>query len=372
MTSGTARAAVKTGANRTELRELDLPDLERHPEGGVLRVEATGVCGSDVMWYPWPDEPAPGPLILGHHIVGVVEELSPRAADRLSLATGDRILIEEYLPCGVCLLCRRGLYRRCLRTALGAEGALRYGSTPVAVEPGLWGGFAEYAFLHERSVAHRLAPDTPIEHATLILPLSNGIQWVQRDAGIGPGDAVVVVGPGQHGLCAVLAARDTGAETIVVVGLPGDEHRLDLASELGATWAGTDTAKALEVVREATGGRMADAVLDLAAGTADTVAFGIDALGEQGRLLVAVWPAEPTPVPLTRLAANKITLKPVRGHSYEAVDVARRIVERGRLPLDPLCSGTVGLGDVHQTLVDLNDPAVRGRFIHVSVDPWLA
>ncbi|MPZ24610.1 MAG: alcohol dehydrogenase catalytic domain-containing protein, partial [Dehalococcoidia bacterium] len=338
MSHKSACAAVKMGASTTEIQELPLPDLQRHPEGGLLRVEATGLCGADVMWYSRADEPTDQPAILGHHIVGVVEELSDRAASRLSLAVGDRILIEEYLPCGTCVLCREGDYRFCPQTALGDPGALRYGSTPVATEPGLWGGYSEYAFLHERSVWHRLSPETSTEQATLILPLSNGIQWVQWDGGIGYGDTVVIIGPGQHGLCGVIAAQAAGAANIVVLGLPGDEGRLELARELGAAFAGVDTAAALEMIRDATDGQLADAVLDMAAGTTATLEFGLDALRTGGRLLAGVWPAGATPIPLRKLATKRITLRPLRGHSYEAVDAARRAVERGNLPLDLLCT----------------------------------
>jgi threonine dehydrogenase-like Zn-dependent dehydrogenase len=370
MTRGTSQAAVKVASNTTELRTFDLPDLEKHPEGGLLRVEATGVCGADVMWYPRVGEPRTEPTILGHHVVGVIEELSDRAAYGLSLAVGDRILIEEYLPCGVCVLCREGKYRMCPTTTVWDENAIRYGSTTVSREPSLWGGFSEYLFLHERSVAHKLAPSTSTEQATLILPLSNGIQWIQRDSGVEPGGTVVIVGPGQHGLTCVVAAQQMGVGNIIVMGLPGDEHRLEIARTLGAHYTVTDSEEALRIVRDVTNGRMADAVLDLAAGTPGVADFALQALGIEGTLLMAVWPDDPTPIPLLKMAIKKITIKPVRGHSFEAVDAARRLVESGRVDLDILCTGSVGLGDVHQVLMDLQNPDVRGEMIHMSVDPW--
>lgn len=370
MTRTTSRAAVKVAAQTTEIWTIDLPDLDKHPEGGLLRVEATGVCGADVMWYPRSAEPHNESTILGHHIVGVVDQLSDRAAGTLSLNVGDRVLVEEYLPCGTCLLCREGRYRLCPTTAVNDPEALRYGSTPVTRQPALWGGYSEYLFLHEHSVAHRLGDQLSTELATLILPLSNGIQWVQRDAGLQPGGTVVIIGPGQHGLCCVAAAGEMGMANIVTVGLPGDEQRLEMARELGASHTATDPQQALHIVREVTGGRMADAVLDLASGAPDTVQFALDALGIEGTLLLAVWQGEPTPISMHTLAMKKITLKPVRGHTYDSVDTARRLIGSGRLPLEILCSGTVGLGQVHQTLTDLNNPTARTGLIHMAVNPW--
>ena len=95
----TCLAAVATEPGVTEIREVPLPDPE--PTSGLLRVEITGVCGSDWSYYHHLPETR-GPLILGHETVGVIERAGSEAQRRWGLKEGDRVALEEYLPCGHC------------------------------------------------------------------------------------------------------------------------------------------------------------------------------------------------------------------------------------------------------------------------------
>src|SRR5262245_25219801 len=101
-------AAVSYDIRRTEVRTFKEPDLP--PDGGLLRVELCGVCGSDWPYYlKYPK--ARGALILGHEAVGHVAKLGAAAAARLGIKEGDRVALEEYLPCGHCRYCRSGDFR---------------------------------------------------------------------------------------------------------------------------------------------------------------------------------------------------------------------------------------------------------------------
>ena len=206
--SGRGRAGHARRCER--FRNRPFPD-----DGGLLRIEAAGVCGSDVPAYrrireaddPRPRERRP------HR-----SARAPTARERWGFEAGDRVLIEEYLPCGHCAWCRSDDFRLCDATDIWM-GGIRYGSTPVSVAPALWGGFSRYQYLHPRSVLHRVPDDVPAELAALAIPLSNGLQWTQREARVAYGSTVVIQGPGQQGLACVVAAKLAGAARIVVSGL---------------------------------------------------------------------------------------------------------------------------------------------------------
>ena len=171
-------------------------------------VEAAGVCGSD-----WKSYQSDGPVrIMGHENIGHVYRIGSVAARRWGLREGDRVALEEYLPCGHCHLCRSGEFRLCEQTEARRPGALRYGTTPVAVSPGLWGGYSQYQYLHPDSVFHRVREDVPAELAAMCIPIGNGFQWMYLDGAVGPGKTVLIQGPGQQGLACVIAAKAAGAE----------------------------------------------------------------------------------------------------------------------------------------------------------------
>ena len=120
-------AAVLVAVNRFEVQELEIPDIPE--DGGLLKIEACGICGSDARIRERIDG---GPKIMGHENVGSIARLGRVAAQRWQLKEGDRVALEEYVTCGACRWCRSGYFRYC---ALTAAGALRYGSTPLAVWP---------------------------------------------------------------------------------------------------------------------------------------------------------------------------------------------------------------------------------------------
>jgi threonine dehydrogenase-like Zn-dependent dehydrogenase len=365
------RAAVATDPYRTELRELPLPRLG--PDDGLLRVEACAVCGTDWEIYGRASRGRDlGPLVLGHETVGRVVALGEGAAARWGVAVGDRVAVEEFLPCGSCPLCRAGHYRLCPATdSRGGGPFLRYGSTPLAVEPSLYGGFAELMYLHPRSIPYPVGEAVPPELATLFVPIANGIRWTVQEGGLQVGETVVVQGPGQHGLGCVVAARAAGAGRIVVVGTERDRHRLDVARKLGADEAlvaGADDVVA--AVRDLTAGVGADLVIDLVPGVAATVEQAIALAGVRGRLVLA---GSKHGRPVTAfghdtVVRKELTLRGVRGHDARSVRPALQLIRSRRYPLEALCTHRFGLDDVDAALRlagERTDPAAIG----VSVLP---
>ena len=357
-------AATTIGPLKTEIRRYPFPEIP--PDAGMLQVEAAGVCGSD--WHAYQsDRPA---RIMGHENVGRIYRIGPVAAQRWGLKEGDRVALEEYLPCGHCSLCRTGEFRLCDQTEARRPGSLRYGTTPVSEAPGVWGGYSQFQYLHPNSVFHRVPEHVPAELAAMCLPLGNGIQWTYLDGRAGPGKTVLIQGPGQQGLACVIAAKAAGAGCVIVSGLNRDQQRLEIAKALGADHAVNVEQDDLEDrVRAATNGQGADLSIDTAGG-AHTLVHAIRATRKNGSVLFAAAPvATPSDFQIGDLLARRLTLRPCRGHSYESVELALQYIASGHFPLHLMATHRFGLAEVDLAVRSVGGQGAPGA-IHVTVLPW--
>jgi threonine dehydrogenase-like Zn-dependent dehydrogenase len=367
----TIAAAVSFDVRRTEVREFPVPEVP--PDAGLLKVELTGVCGSDWPYYlNYPR--SKGPLILGHETVGFVERLGSQAAARFGIKEGDRVALEEYLPCGHCRYCRSSEYRLCDETdTLNRPGTIRYGSTPITVAPALWGGYSRYQYLHPNSVFHRVPPHVPAELAALALPLGNGVEWSCLQGGLRMGECVVIQGPGQQGLSCTVAAKESGAGLIIVSGrgTPTDHKRLALAKRLGADHVvDVDKEDLVERVTALTGGSMADLVLDCSSGGPPAVQSAIRLARKGGRVILGGRTSQKiSDFDSDLLVKRFLTIKGVRGHSFQAVELAIGLLAGGKYPLDGLCTHSFGLAEVDEALRTVGGEG-RAEAIHCAVDPW--
>ena len=368
----TVPAAVSFDIRKTEVRELPLPDIAA--DAGLLRIEMTGVCGSDWPYYlKYPK--TKGALVLGHESVGRIERLGRDAGRRFGLKEGDRVALEEYLPCGHCRYCRQQEFRLCDETdTLNRADTVRYGSTAVAIGPGLWGGFATHQYLHPNSVFHRVPDSMPAVLAAMALPLGNGVEWAYLQGKLRIGETVVIQGPGQQGLACVVAAKEAGAGCIIVTGLgtPTDTRRLELAKRLGAHHTiNVDEQDVLETVADITGGEMADLVLDCAAGGTQTIVTAINLARKSGRIILGGWKFKDVPnFPSDTLVRRFLTVKGMRGHSWEAVELGLQIIASGRYPLHEMATHVFALKDVDLALRTVGGEG-EPNAIHCAVDPWM-
>ncbi|HXH06523.1 MAG TPA: zinc-binding dehydrogenase [Vicinamibacterales bacterium] len=363
-------AAVKVGPSTTELRELPLPDVPE--DAALMKVEVAGVCGTDVTQYRLPLRR--GPLIMGHENVGYLARVGRTFARRKGLKEGDLVFLEHYLPCGNCEWDHLGEYRHCPATEWFYDPkAIRYGYTPLDIPPGLWGGFSWYLYLPLNAVLHRVPAGLTPEEAGLATPMSNGVQWTVFDGGVGYGSTVLIQGPGQQGLCCVMAARQAGAARIIVTGLARDARRLEVARALGAdVTVNVEADDPLERVMAATDGRGVDVVIDctVGAGTAPTL-LGIEAAKRRGGVLVVQGDGNATfpSFPMGRLARKAMTLKCARGHSYRAVELGLQQLASRRFPIELLTTHRFELAQVDYAIRSVGGDGAPGA-IHVSVMPW--
>lgn len=326
----TCEALVCTGPQRAEVCSVPVPG--ELGDGGLGRVLAAGVCGSDLsLFRGGPIAERVWPLVLGHETVAQIETSSHVLAERWGVRAGDRVFVEEFIPCGWCQVCRSGNYRVCPRTDFRSERFVRYGRTSLDTAPGLWGGFAEYLYLHPNARLHRVPDSVEAHLAVLATPIANGLRWVRTVADTQPGDDVVVLGPGAHGLGCVAAAREVGAREVIVVGQSSDSHRLDVGTALGASAvlrSDHDDVPA-EVFRR-TDGRGAEVVID-ATGSTQAASLAPRLAAHAGRVVLAGGPtAAADGFPVDLITSRELRILGVRGHDGHDIARALNLIERGR------------------------------------------
>jgi L-iditol 2-dehydrogenase len=220
------------------IENMPLPRIGR--QDILMKVMASGICGSDVMeWYRIHKVP----LVLGHEVAGVVEKTG-RAVERFKV--GDRIVATHHVPCNVCEYCGRGHQTVC--------ETLR----ETHFEPG---GFAEYLRLspiHVRQGVLKLPGHVSFEEATFVEPLGCVVRG-QRLAGMSRGRRILVVGSGLSGLLHIKLAAHQGAKSIIATDV--DSYRMKKAKAFGATavlHAGEDIPAEVKRINR---GRLADLVI---------------------------------------------------------------------------------------------------------------
>jgi threonine dehydrogenase-like Zn-dependent dehydrogenase len=354
-------AAVLSAPRTIEV--VPVPVGPRPAAGAWLEVEACGVCGSDWSWYA--ERAIPAPFVPGHEIVGRIIEAWGEHGNA-AFQVGARVAIEEALPCWSCGMCRSGRHRLCPRST-------RYGGTPVGTPPGLWGGFSQYTYLAPRTSAHVVPESLEAELATLFIPVSNGLSWLRAAGRMYPGESVVVVGVGQHGLACVAAARRGGSGTLVAVGRAGDQARLDAAVKLGAdVVVDSDHEDWADAVLAVTGQHGADLLVDTAPGATDVLARAARCVAIGGRVIVAgLKHGGSSAVPTDVLVRREIEIRGVAARESWAIDAALTWIAQDPALFGAFSSVTVGLGDVEQALLALGGEAGGLRPVHAVVQPGL-
>jgi len=357
-------AAVATSSRQTEVLAFRVPDIAA--TDGLLKVDVVGVCGTDVSNYQHIETPR----ILGHHVVGTVAQIGREAGKRWGVEEGDRVAMEEYIPCGQCKHCRTGRYRACTFTDSRA-GGLRYGNTAASLSPSLWGGFAQYLYLHPNAVLHKLQTGVDLVEAVLTLPLSNGFEWMCIEGQVGPGKTVVIQGPGQQGLACLLAAKAAGAEKVMMVGRQTSIRRLELAKQLGADDViNISNEDVVERVSDLTGGEMADVVLDVTSGGTTPVTDAFNIVKKRGLVILAAYKYQSLPdFEVDKMITKSLTVKGLRGHSYESVEMAIRCIAEKRFPVSLMNSHNFGLKETDRALKTAGGEGESNPLL-VAVHPW--
>lgn len=344
MTS-TCRGVVFNG-DGTYVRRDDFAVPEPPAGGGVLKVEAVGMCGSDLAQLHGhkhvPGEKAP--LVPGHEIVGRVDALADDAD--LGVAVGDRVAVD--------------LIVRVPPTDTNPFGlGDLYGYTlGVDDDHGLWGGYGEYMGLLPGSHLMKLTDEVDAAELTLFEPLASVCNWFALMP-VAEGDTVVVQGPGHMGLVCAAEAKRRGAETVIVTGTADDGLRLEVAREVGADVT-IDVTKTdpVALVADITGRAMADMAIDLAAETTVTVPLCLDLVRQGGKVLLAgLKSMAPVELVSDMIVLKGLTVQGGAGSTYGSMEEAVEILNSGEFPTGPLLGEVFGIDQIDEAMAMLQRTA---------------
>jgi L-iditol 2-dehydrogenase len=314
--------------NRPECVEIrDMPEPQITPDQVLLKVEAVGICGSDLeMYHHLISFPVKPPVILGHEFSGTVVEVGANVS---KFKPGDRVVSETAAyVCGECAECRTGNYNLC-PNRLGFGVLINGADAPyVAVRQG---------------ILHHVPDNVDLAEAALTEPLCVAYNALVVKSRIRPGDVVVVLGPGPIGLMATQVARVCGASTIILAGLSRDKPRMQIGGKVGATHiVGLATEDLPELVRELTAGRGADLVVD-AAGPAPAVKMAMEIVRRNGQITKIAWGPKPLELSLDPLLAKAVTFQGVFSHTWDTWERALRLESTGQVNLRDMISHRVPL-----------------------------
>lgn len=343
-------AIALTGVEAMEPISLDLPEEE---VGAILRIEACGVCGSDVEYYRKGKvdgvDASANPVILGHETVGVIEHIQPDSAARWGVGVGDRVVFERAIPCGHCEDCLSGGYQMCRRPG-DSSGVYRYGSIPISIGHGLWGSFADHVVLHPDTVVYRASTAASAADLAFFTPLSNGLSWVTDSGMLKRGGAIAIQGPGQQGLACVAAARAAGADRIIVTGLAHDAARLEVARMMGATDTVVADADVGQQVLDLTAGHGVDVVIDTSSTESSApIAHAWAMAAERGRIVTVnghprIDPE--VPLDLERFWKRRLTMVGARSRNRWAVTAALSMLARRDIDMSLIPSRNISLAEL--------------------------
>jgi 2-desacetyl-2-hydroxyethyl bacteriochlorophyllide A dehydrogenase len=314
-----------------DVRLEDRPEPEvASPDQAIVRVESTGICGSDLHIYHGRVKIEPG-FTIGHEFVGTVVA----AGDRVTgVAEGDRVLGCFCTACGTCFFCRRAEFHKCDHGKVFGHGATL---------GNLQGAQAEYVLVPNANLTLRRVPGGMSDDVALFAGdvMGTGYHAVVA-AGMKPGETVAVLGLGPVGLCAVQAARAAGAAQVIAV--DSVEERLALAERFGATPVHLTDGDPRSVVKAATEGRGVDVAVD-AVGHPQALDMACRLTRKTGTVSAIGVYAERCEVHMGIVWIKSLTL--VSGHANVIAHVDRvlSLLEHGQLDPRPLVTHRMGLDD---------------------------
>jgi 2-desacetyl-2-hydroxyethyl bacteriochlorophyllide A dehydrogenase len=299
-------------------------------DDAIVRVEATGVCGSDLHIYHGRVVIEPG-FTLGHEFVGTVLAAGEGVTE---VAEGDRVLGCFCSACGNCFFCRRGDFHQC------EEGRVfGHGKTLGSLQ----GSQAEQVLVPHANVTLRRVPGGMSDDAALFAGDVMGTGWhAIEKAGIRPGDSAAVLGLGPVGLCAVQAAKAAGA--VRVIAIDSVEERLETAAGFGAEPVHLTDDDPRGAVKQATGGRGVDAAID-AVGHPDALELSCRVTRNGGTVVAIGAYAERIQLHMGIVWIKALTLKTGRANVIGHVDRVLAMMAGGVLDPTPLVTHHMQLAD---------------------------
>jgi threonine dehydrogenase-like Zn-dependent dehydrogenase len=347
-----ARAAVFLGDGTYRIREFPVPAPPA--EGAVLKVEAVGMCGSDVMQFYGRRHMLgeKSPMVAGHEIVGRIHTITGEAKANWGVEDGDRVCVDELVRCGRC--------RPCVSTVGLCRNLKLYGYS-------ISGGYGEFMELLPNTHVMKAPDGLSAQSLTVFEPLANALNWITT-VRVTPGDRVVVLGASGQGLLCAAAALACGASQVIVTGSSG--LGLKTAASLGVHQTiDVDAEDVVARVGELTDGEMATVVLDLTSAPA-TVNTALELTAMSGARIGLAGLKHFTPV--NDLLTDLITLKNISvqgcaGSTPKSMEQAVRLLTDRPSIAETMAGTRVGLDNLERGIALLEGRVDGEDAVHVSL-----
>jgi L-iditol 2-dehydrogenase len=332
--------------NNKDVRIQEMPKPEIADDEIIVKVMASGICGSDVTeWYRVPK----APRILGHEATGVIEKTGDQVT---RYQVGDRVFVSHHVPCNKCRYCLRGNHTAC-------ETLHTTNYYP--------GGFAQYIRvprINVESGIYKLPIDMSFEEGTFIEPLACVVRG-QRLAGIQKDDVLLVIGSGVSGILNVQLAKRKGVKRVVVADI--NRYRLELADKFGADFTVDAKGDLPQKLKEVNCGRLADKVV-VCTGATQAALTALDCVDKGGTILFFAVP-EPSvkvPVPINQFWRNEITLKTSYGAAPDDLAESLAVLAEGKVNVEDMITHRLSL---QQAAEGFRLMAEAGESLKVILEP---
>ena len=326
--------------NSVELRELPIPEIGE--EDVLFKVQAVGICGSDLHQYTGTQSWAVNyPVVLGHEFAGSVAKLGNRVK---GFKEGDRVVSETaaLLPPDSAFI-RQGLYNlepKRLGFGYGVDGAM-----------------APFVKVPARCL-HHVPAELTLDKAALTEPCSVAYNAVCVNSRLWPGDTIAVIGPGPIGLLCAAMAKLSGAGHLIVIGIPADAKRLEIAKRIGAdTTLSAQGENVTEWVKNFGDGYGVDLVID-AAGVSQSLKLGLDIVRPAGQITKVGWGPQPFNFSLDQLVQKAVTLQGSYSHNWLIWEKVLFLLASGKIDLNPLLNRISPLSEWRDAFEEMHSGAI--------------
>ena len=308
----------------------------------LLKINAVGICGSDIGAFRGTNGLVSYPRIIGHELAGEVISIS---ANNKGIKAGDRVVVDPYIYCGHCYPCKIGRTNCC--TDLKVLG--------VHVD----GGMAEY-FVHPADLLVKIPEGMTMIEASMAEPLTISLHGIHR-GGLKKGEYAVIIGAGPIGLVAGLVAKAYGAYPILIDIV---SERLEFAKHLGVDYVINSSFESpVDVIKEITKGDMAQLVMECS-GSNSAIRSTLDYVSNAGRITFTGWPKNETSLPTDIITKKEIDIRGARTSTGE-FEEALNLIKNRKVDMNKVLSYVVDISRAPDIIRDISENP--GKYMKVVV-----
>lgn len=314
--------------NNHDIRIEEIPVPSIGEDEALLKVMASGICGSDVLeWYRVPK----APRVLGHEATGIISKVGSQVK---KIKVGERVFVSHHVPCNQCRYCQRGNHTACqtLHTTNYYPG-----------------GFAQYVKIPKINVQcgiYELPDAISFEEGTFIEPLAC-VSRGQRLANLQKDDTLLIIGSGISGILHAQLAKCKGIENIVVADI--NPYRLELANKFGAHYALNAKDNLPQALKDINDGRLADQVI-VCTGATSAAMSAMDCVESGGTILFFAVP-DPTvklSVPINQFWRNEITMRTSYGAAPNDLEDSIKVLTTRQLNIKDMITHRLSLREAQE------------------------